>query len=209
MSDEELQTLPKPNTEYPLTRASLLVQLKNDNDNESWQQFVTIYRPIIYRIATRRGLQDADAQDLTQQILVSISQSIQRWEKKDESVRFRHWLRRVAKNAIINAMTRKPKDQAAGGSVLNHALNEHSESEENMIREIELEHRREVFFNAASLMKNEVEESTWQVFQLSVVDNLPIPEVAKQVNKSVAATYAARGRVMSRLRQIVSDLEDE
>jgi len=114
----------KFDSEFPETRASLLLQIQAGVDNDAWQEFVTTYRPIIYRLARKRGLQDADAQDLAQQVLLSIARSIEHWQKNDESVRFRHWLRRVAKNAIYNALTRQPRDRAAGGTSIQGFLEE-------------------------------------------------------------------------------------
>ncbi len=71
--------------------------------------------PVIYRIAIARGMQDADAQeDLSQHVLMAVAASIGRWEKFGKAIRFRHWLRRVARNAIVNALTRRPPDQATG-----------------------------------------------------------------------------------------------
>ncbi len=87
----------KSDSDFPETRASLLLQLQAGDDQDGWQEFVAIYRPIIYRLARKRGLQDADAQDLAQQVLLSIAGAIERWHKHDESTRFRHWLRRVAR----------------------------------------------------------------------------------------------------------------
>jgi hypothetical protein len=71
-----------------------------------------------------RGLQHADAQDLSQQVLMAVASAIGTWEKRDESTRFRHWLSRVTKNAILNALTRRPKDQAIGGSSIEELLRE-------------------------------------------------------------------------------------
>ena len=102
-------------TQFPETRESLIVQVKDPSNRDAWGQFVDIYRPVIHRIAVARGLQDADAQDLTQQVLMAVASSIGRWERTGDATRFRHWLRRVARNAIINAVTRRPPDQAAGG----------------------------------------------------------------------------------------------
>ncbi|MFK7735357.1 MAG: RNA polymerase sigma factor [Pirellulaceae bacterium] len=197
----------KSDSEFPETRDSLLVQLQAGSDAEAWREFVTIYRPIIYRIARRRGLQDADAQDLAQQVMVSISGSIERWQKRDESVRFRHWLRRVAKNAICNALTRDLKDRAIGGTSIQNLFEEHTEDNEELAREIETERRRELFLRAASVVKTDVAADTWQVFQMAVVEGLVIEEVAARTNKSVGAAYAARGRVMSRLRRLVDEME--
>lgn len=199
----------KSDSEFPETRASLLVILQAGGDADAWREFVTIYRPIIYRIARRHGLQDADAQDLTQQVLLSISGSIERWQKRDESVRFRHWLRRVAKNAICNALTRGPKDRAVGGTSMQNSLEEHGEEDEELAREIEFERRRELFLRAASVVKTDVATDTWQVFQLAVIEGLAIEEVAAALNKSVGAAYAARGRVMNRLRRLVDDMEQQ
>ena len=130
----------KSDSEFPDTRASLLLQLQAGVDQDGWQEFVAIYRPIIYRLARKRGLQDADAQDLAQQVLVSIAGAIERWR-------------------------------------------------------------------AASIAKTEVSADTWQVFQLTVIEGCAIEAAASRMSKSVGAAYAARGRVMSRLRRIVNEME--
>lgn len=196
-------------TEFPVTRASLLLQLKSPDDETAWQDFVAIYRPVIYRIARKRGLQDADAQDLTQKVLVSIAGAIANWERRDESVRFRHWLRRVARNAIVNTLTRKPQDAATGGTGVQNLLADHAADNEPLDREVTLEHRRELYFRAAAEVQAEVAPETWQVFQLAVVEDIPIEDVAERVGKSVGAAYACRGRVINRLRNAVQRLEEE
>jgi RNA polymerase sigma-70 factor (ECF subfamily) len=197
----------KSDSEFPDTRASLLLQLRAGVDQDGWQDFVIIYRPIIYRLARKRGLQDADAQDLAQHVLVSIAGAIERWQPRDESIRFRHWLRRVARNAISNVLTRRPRDVAAGGTSIHDFLEAQVEEDRDLSREIELEHRRELFLRAASRVRMEVLADSWQVFQLSVIEGNAIEEVATQMNKSVGAVYAARGRVMNRLRRIVDEME--
>ncbi|ADB15000.1 RNA polymerase, sigma-24 subunit, ECF subfamily [Pirellula staleyi DSM 6068] len=194
-------------SQFPETHASLLLQVQAGDSQEAWLEFVSIYSPIIYRLARRRGLQDADAQDLAQKVLISISRSIEHWQKNEESVRFRHWLRRVAKNAICNALTRQPKDRAGGGTSLQNFLEERADPDHFQARELELEHRRELFLRAAAAVKADVAAETWLAFQLAVVEGLPMEEVAARVNKSVGAAYAARGRVMHRLRQVVDEME--
>ena len=197
------------NSEFPATRASLLVQVQAGGDPKAWDEFVSIYRPIVYRLARHRGLQDADAEDLAQQVLVSIAQSIDGWQQRDESVRFRHWLRRVAKNAILNALTRGPKERAAGSTSIHELLHQQGGVDDALARDLELEYRREVFFRAAALVKSEIASDSWKVFELAVIEDAPIEQVAARLNKSVGAAYAARGRVMSRLRRRVEELEQQ
>lgn len=194
-------------SEFPETRDSLLLQLKAGGDDSAWQEFVTMYRPIIYRIARKRGLQDADAQDLAQQVMVSISGAIERWEKKDESIRFRHWLRRIAKNAITNVLTRAPRDLSAGGTSIQSFLEGRVENRDELSQEIAFERRREMYCRAAFKVKSEVAADTWEIFELAVVNGKQIDEVAAQLNKSVGAAYAARGRVMARLRRLVEEMD--
>lgn len=199
----------KSETNFPDTRGSLLVQLKSREQSEAWRQFVEIYRPVIYRMARKRGLQDADAQDLSQQVLISISAAIERWEQRDESIRFRHWLRRVAKNAITNALTRRPKDQAGGGTEFQNRLQDSPQADEQLENELTQEHRRELFHKAATIVQSEVAAESWKVFQLCLIDGLTIEQAARQVNKTVGAAYACRGRIMNRLRSTVQILEQQ
>ncbi len=120
--------------DFPETRDSLILQVKDPENQEAWEEFAQIYRPVIRRIAIARGLQDADAQDLAQHVLVAVAGAIGRWEKTNPSTRFRHWLRRIARNAIINALTRRPLDQAAGGTSLIDLQREYDQAELDSIK---------------------------------------------------------------------------
>ena len=193
--------------EFPDTRDSLIVQVQNPLNREAWEQFAMIYRPVIYRLARQKGLQDADAQDLSQQVLHAVSQSIGRWEKLDPPVKFRHWLRRVVRNAILNALSRKPQDGAAGGSVALDLLNQHTDADQDSASQIEIEYRRELYLQAARLVQSDVNAQTWRAFELTVVDGIAVEEVARQLGKTPGNIYAARSRIMRRLREAVLALE--
>ena len=196
----------KNETRFPETQGSLVLKLRSGGDERTWSEFVAIYRPVIYRIARRRGLQDADAQDLAQKVLMSVARAIESYEPR-ENKKFRQWLQRVATNAIINAVTRKPKDQAFGGSAAGNLLHDHPEPSE-LTQEVRLEEEREMFQRAARLVQAEVAADSWRVFELAVVEGVPIEAAAAEVGKSVGAAYAARARVMKRLQAAVQRLEE-
>ena len=197
----------KNNTGFPATRASLLVQLQSEDDDAAWHEFVAIYRPVIYRMACRRGLQDADAQDLTQKVLMSVSGAIESWDPRDRTP-FRHWLRKIASNAILKVLTRQPKDRACGGSTVIQMLGKAIADGDQFDQELELEHQREVFLRASAIVQAEVDPETWQAFRFSVIDGLSIEEAASKSGKSVGAAYAARGRVMKRLQQVAQQIQE-
>ena len=195
-------------TQFPETRESLILQVKDPANRAAWEHFVDLYRPVIFRIARTRGVQDADAEDLAQQVLIAVAGSIGRWEKSDKSTRFRHWLRRIARNAIVNAMTRRPPDQATGSSSVQDLLSAEPTRDEQTDSLIETELRRELYLRAAKIVRLDINEETWQAFELTVLKNMSGADAARELGKSIGTVYAARSRVMKRLRDAVAELEE-
>ena len=195
--------------EIPETRDSLLVRVKNPKDRDAWEQFTRIYRPAVYRLARGRGLQDADAQDLSQRVLMSVASAIPDWERSCPNSRFRHWLRRVAKNEVLKLLGRRPKDQAGGGTTATELLNEQCDANSNVEDEVELEYRRQLVRRAAEIVRSRADEVTWLAFSMTIVDGLSIAEAAKRLDRNEGVVYAARSRIVRRLREIVQKMEDE
>lgn len=193
-------------TEFPETHSEVLVRIQSPEDREAWETFASLYRPVIYRMARRHGLQDADAQDLVQRVLVAVAGSISRWEKR-KGIRFRHWLRRVTKNAVSNALSRRPKDVGGGGTDVQDLLN--NQPLQDSDRDFTLERRREIFHQAAVIVKSEVRYNTWRAFELTVIDGQPVGEAASSLGVSAGGIYAAQGRVINRLKRIVAEIERE
>src|SRR5689334_10246495 len=110
----------------PETRASLLIRVRNSTDQEAWHEFVEIYWPVIHRLARRKGIQNTDADDIAQTVLMAVAKAIERREHDRQRARFRTWLERVARNAILNVLTRGKPDRASGDSGLLAILEQHS-----------------------------------------------------------------------------------
>jgi RNA polymerase sigma-70 factor (ECF subfamily) len=195
--------------EFPETRESLLARVRDPQDEEAWCQFVAVYRPVIYRLARARGLQDADAQDLTQTVLASVARAIRNWEPNAERARFRCWLSRVVRNAAINALTRGPWDVPAGGTDMIQLLEQQPQLDDETQRDFDHEYQRAVFRWARDQIQGEFHVSTWDAFWLTTVEGRNVDQAAAQLNKSLGAVYAARSRVMRRLREVVRQFEEE
>jgi RNA polymerase sigma-70 factor, ECF subfamily len=186
--------------EFPETRNSLLARMQGPRDEEAWTEFVAIYRPVVYRLARQRGLQDAGAEDLAQRVGISVRRAIGNWDADPARGRFRSWLARIAQNAIINALTRRPPDAAAGGTATYNLLEEQPAPDHRTQTCFQREHRRSLFRRAAQRIRPEFGDGTWEAFWLTTVDGASVEEAGRMLKKTVGAVYAARSRVMRRLK---------
>src|SRR4029079_7083426 len=100
----------------PSTRVSLLLRLRDSQDHAAWLDFVALYEPVIYRLRRASGRQDADAREVMQELLLTVSRSIDRWDPAKERGSFRGWLRRVARNLVINWLRQSNRQPPAGGA---------------------------------------------------------------------------------------------
>jgi RNA polymerase sigma-70 factor (ECF subfamily) len=185
---------------FPETRKSLLLQVQSLHDEEAWREFVTIYRPAVYRLARQRGLQDADAEDLAQRVLIAVTRSIADWQPDPARGRFRSWLAKIAENAAINALSRQPPDTAVGGTSILALLAGQPAHDQAIDESLDRERRRSLFRWAAQRVREEFRGGTWDAFWLTTVEARGVEEVAVTLGKSVGAIYAARSRVIRRLK---------
>lgn len=191
----------------PDTRVSLLIRIRDPADQAAWHEFVEIYRPTILRLARRKGMQEADAEDVTQQVLVSVAKAVEEREHDPKRAKFRTWLNRVAHNAILNALTRGRPDRGSGDSAMLTVLNRHESHIGPDSDLLQLEYRREVFRWAARQVSKEFQPATWDAFWLTAVEGRDAEAVAKELSKNRGAIYAARSRVMRRIQEKVIEYE--
>lgn len=188
--------------DWPETNASLILRIKDPQNALAWNELMAIYRPVIYRLARRKGMLHEDAEDLVQGVFLSVSKAIDRWEHGEGQPRFRNWLGKIARNSIVNAITRAKPDRATGTSSVMQALAslpEEAETTQGLIVECRLEAIRW----AAREIQSEFSDATWAVFQATAIEGRPTAEVAKVFQRSIGAVYAARCRVATRLREKV------
>jgi len=193
----------------PETRPSLLIRVRDPADRAAWQEFVEIYRPVILRLAQHKGMQAADADDIAQEVLTAVAKAVERWEHDPKRAKFRTWLQRVANNAILDALARAKPDRAAGGSSVQAALTQEESRHGPDSDLLRLEYRREVFRWAARQVRNEFRQDTWDAFWLTAVEGRSVEVVAKELAKDAGAVYAARSRIVRRIRKKAAEYEQD
>lgn len=194
----------------PTTRPSLLVRLRNPHDERAWHEFTAIYSPLIYRLARRKGLQDADAADLVQEVLRAVASAIDRFEPDPARGPFRNWLFRIAHNLMINFLTnQKRHPQGFGGDDRSRLFETPAVASQGDSAMFELEFRRQLFQWASEQIREEFQASTWSAFWKTWVEGKKPKDVSAEIGVSLGAIYMARSRVVARLREVISGIEHE
>ena len=195
----------------PETRPSLMLRLRDPQDQQAWTQFVSIYEPLVLRLLRQRGLQDADARDVAQQVVMAVTESVEHWEPDGQAASFRRWLFAIARNLAIKFIQRGPirgpARRGVGGSDVLTLLENLPEPDRRTVSEFDEEYRNEVFDWAAEKVRGEFRESTWQAFWRTCVLSESIADVADNLEMTVGNVYVARSRVIARLREIVEECE--
>jgi RNA polymerase sigma-70 factor (ECF subfamily) len=195
--------------ESPLTRASLLVQIRDGANHAAWQEFVSLYGPVVYGYARKRGLQDADAADLMQDVMRSISAAIGRLDYDRNQGTFRGWLFTVTRNKFLNFVSaRRIRPRAAGDSSTHDLLDSHPDGSDGS-EAWELEYQRRLASVAMDRIKSEFQDNTWRAFWLTAVEGQAAAAVAKQVGMSAGAIYVAKSRVLARLKDEVETMRQQ
>lgn len=200
--------IPRP-TDESTTRASLLVRIRDPQDAEAWAQFNRIYGPLIFRFARKHGFQDSDAADLTQEVLREVCRNIDRFDYDRELGRFRGWLLTVARYAV--SKMRKSKTRQPGGTGDTETirkLESVADDAGSMDEYWNDEYERTVFEWAAKEVRGHVLESTWEAFHRTAVEGRKPLEVARELGMSVGSVYVARNRVLARLKEQVSEIDE-
>jgi RNA polymerase sigma-70 factor (ECF subfamily) len=193
--------------DIPATRVTLLLRLRDPRDEAAWKEFVELYAPLIYTYARKHGLQDADALDLSQEVLGAVVGAVGRLEYDPSRGRFHDWLFTIVWRRLSN-WRRAQRARPRGGDAATHRLLQQRPAAECEEAEWQAECDRRVFSWACEQVRRDVTEVTWQAFWRTAVDGRPGKEVAAELGLSTAAVYLARSRVVARLKELVLSVQE-
>ncbi len=193
-----------------LTRASLLARLSDPKDREAWRQFVDLYGSLIYGFARRRGLQDADAADLTQEVFLAVARSAGHWQYDPQRGTFRGWLYGITRNKIAKLLERRHSQPVGSGdSNAQQRLAQEPSPGPDQEAVWEQEFQQQLFRVAADRVRDSFAPATWKAFWKTAVEGRNAAEVAAELGMSVGAVYVAKSRVLARLTEQIQETQRE
>ncbi len=186
------------------TSATLLQRIQDPNDSGAWSEFMKRYAHLIHDWCRKMNLQDCDAHEVTQQVLIKLMGAIRTFQY-DPSRSFRSYLRRVTHNAWVDFLKgRKEVARGSGDSEVHRRLAEVAAPDQLA----ELLYDREVLELAIERVKANVTPVTWDAFWLVVFERRSARETAERLGIEVARVYEAKSRVKQRLENAISELNN-
>lgn len=189
------------------TRVSLLLKIRSDpSDQIAWQLFVDRFGPLIHAWCRHWKLQEADAQDVTQIVLLKLVRTLPDFEY-DATRSFRGWLRTITLRTWSDFIESQQRGiQAAGDNLKQlYAL----EARDDLYRRLQDEFDQERAEQAMELVRVRVEPHTWDAFRLTAMDGLTTKEAAGLLQMSIAGVYRARSVVQAMLKETIATLDSE
>ncbi|PYJ84842.1 MAG: RNA polymerase subunit sigma [Verrucomicrobia bacterium] len=201
------------------TRWSLLARLRNWEDQQSWREFFDIYWRLIYSVAIKAGLSDAEAQDVVQDTVLSVAKKIHEFKCDPAAGSFKAWLLKLTRWRILNQLKKRMPEKVGQASSLSGAgqtpaLRPRDDSTRTATIERvadpgsldldavwETEWERNLAEAAKERVKQKVSAHQFQMFELYVVQGWPVREVARLLNVSVGQVYLAKHRVSALLKK--------
>ena len=188
------------------TSATLLARLRQvPADQAAWAQFTERYGRKIFAWCRRWNLQGADAEDLTQDVLLKLAEKMQTFEY-DPTKSFRGWLKTVARHAWSDSWSSRKAAVAAGGSQALEML-QTVEARDDLVRRLEEEFDRELLDEAMARVRTRVLPRTWEAFERTALQGQSGAEAGQALGMKVATVFVARSKVQKMIQEEMQKLE--
>ena len=187
------------------TSPTLIGRLALDPSSEAWGEFVDKYAPTVFTWAWQSGLQDSDAADVTQEVLMKLLEKMRVFQYDPNRGSFRGWLKTVTVNSARDCGRRLARSLV--GSDRLSSVGDPSSWDE-LGRRIEQEYQHQLLAQAESVVKGIVKTKTWRVYEMLVKEGMGATVVAASLGLKIAEVYVAKSRVLKRLKEVVQQIEE-
>jgi RNA polymerase sigma factor (sigma-70 family) len=191
------------------TRVSLLIRLRQEpTDQRAWDEFAGRYGWLIGAWCQQWGLQRADADDVSQNVLLKLAHHLRSFVY-DPGRRFRGFLRTVAHNACMDYLERTRRSVTAGNGSGVHAVLESVLARDDLAARLEEAFDLERLEMAQANVRRRVEPRTWEAFRLTAIESQSGAEAAAVLKMQVGTVFKAKSKVQRMRRDEIERLESE
>jgi RNA polymerase sigma-70 factor (ECF subfamily) len=191
------------------TSFSLLARVRHSGDGPSWDHLVQLYQPLLRRWLRTYDVQDADSDDLIQEVLATVVRELPNFDHNQRAGAFRTWLRGILVNRLRHFWrARQGKPAGAGGTSALERLNELADEQSDASRLWAAEHDREIIARLMELIQPSFLPKTWEAFHRQLFGGQRADQVATELEMPLSSVYVARHRVLSALRREAAGLID-
>lgn len=183
------------------TRKTLLQRVRDNADQAAWEQFFALYAPLLEAYARAMGLSPNDAEEVRDECLALITKRMPSFEYEREKGSFKSWLYRLAHGKVVDLL-RRPAPQRASTETL-HAI---EDSANALDERWETLWRREHLRHAFTEARRDEDATTLQVFELVLIEGLPVAEVSARTGLSARQVYKVKARMLKRVRGVLQRL---
>lgn len=192
------------------TSPSLLLRIRNPDDNHAWDEFLSIYTTIVKDYCFQRRLSHADTEDIVQEVMQTVSKAIKSFEYDKSVGRFRAWLGTIAANTIKTHLAREARKAKAQNSTTStdtyDSIDTKCSDPDSTWVEI---YSERIFRVACSRIRHRFSDKTWKCFEASWVNNEPAADIAEKLNIPVHSVYVNKSRVLEKLEAEIRWLADD
>ena len=190
------------------TRATLLARLRDEpRDQQAWAEFVAHYGPVIRAWCRRWRLQEADAEDVTQNVLLRLAAKLPEFVY-DRSKSFRAWLKTLTHHAWHDFLTRYVAPAPATGRSSVQQLLEGTPAQDDLLARLDAAFDRELLAIASARVRERVAPQTWEAFRLTAIEGLSGAEAAARIPMQIGQVYVAKRRVQRMLQEELAGLDE-
>ena len=197
-----------PDPDPLLTRQTLIVRLRDSADDSSWAEFAEIYTPLLYAYCQKRELRHADAADIVQDVMRSISRALGKQQYDPAKGKFRAWLFTCMRNAIVTHFKKRARLplSVAETAILDAADSSPSTGEEQAW---EQDYQRQLVTWAIEKIQPEFTPHIWRAFEMTVLKDKSPSEASAETGMSNNAIAVAKHRVLTRLRAKAQSVDED
>lgn len=184
-----------------LTSVSLLRRALSDAQSDSWEKLASIYTPLLHVWIRKYALQASDADDLVQEVLLTVSRELPAFEHSGRTGAFRSWLRKILVHRLQHfwrSQKRQPSSQ--GGSSLMDQLREFADESSAVSHMWNVQHDQHVLAQLLEQIRPRFQEATWEAFRRQMFGGQKGRVVADELGISLKAVQLAKSRVLNALR---------